>query len=416
MSYSKIGFVNDETEASAENFNHMEDGIEKAYGQLLLAVSNVAPEECVEGDKYFNTETNKIYTATGTDTWGTTGVDAELGVFYIVLESQNIYTYNGATLISVGGGAGGSGDSTPIGTVQAYAGSTAPNGYLLCDGSAVSRTTYKELFQVIGTTYGTGDGSTTFNLPNIKGKVVVMQDANDTDFDTLGETGGEKKHTLTIDELAGHQHNQVLVTGIPFGFNAPSGTGAFNVSVSGSAESGVNNLYTNSVGGSQPHNIVQPYIVLNYIIKVQKTEGEVLSEQLPVGTEVDFDGDASDIPIGWEEVDNVLYEDAIGTTGTVTLSKSRNNFRYIIITAEASGHSISVIVDKTANYAQIGSVYSALGINRTGFFAKLYDIGSTTITPNAYSTYVEVQINSNSGAINIERTDSLYIKKVVGYK
>jgi microcystin-dependent protein len=287
MAYTKTNWVNDQTELSAENFNHLEDGVEKAYGQLLLAVDSVAPEECVEGDKYYNTETNKIYTATGTNTWGTTGVDAELGVFYIVLESQNIYTYNGEKLISVGGGAGG-GDSTPIGTIQEYAGSTAPDGYLMCDGSAVSRTTYKDLFRVIGTTYGSGDGSTTFNLPNIKGRVVVMLDSNDTDFDTLGETGGEKTHTLTLDELP----RQV------FTFDGGN-TGNFSTQYVGTSGNAKGDIIT-----QQALNNLQPYIVLNKIIKVQKTAGEVLSEQLPVGTEVDFDGSASDIPIGWEQVES----------------------------------------------------------------------------------------------------------------
>ena len=128
MSYVKTNWVNDSTELNAENMNHIEDGIEQAYGQLLLTVDSEAPSECSTGDKYFNTETNKIYTATGTDTWGTTGIDAELGVFYIVLADQTIYTYDGTTLVSVGGGAGG-GDSTPIGTIEGYAGSTAPDGY-----------------------------------------------------------------------------------------------------------------------------------------------------------------------------------------------------------------------------------------------------------------------------------------------
>ena len=60
----------------------------------------------------------------------------------------------------------------PTGCVQAFAGQTTPNGWLLCDGSAVSRTDYAALFAVIGTTYGSGDGSTTFNLPNLVDKFV----------------------------------------------------------------------------------------------------------------------------------------------------------------------------------------------------------------------------------------------------
>ena len=72
----------------------------------------------------------------------------------------------------------------PIGSVQAFAGSTIPTGWLLCDGSAVSRTTYAALFAVIGTTYGTGNGSTTFNLPNLIN--IFIQGAGDSDHN-VGE-------------------------------------------------------------------------------------------------------------------------------------------------------------------------------------------------------------------------------------
>ena len=223
-------------------------------GVYLLAVDSTAPAECSTGDKYFNTTTNKIYTATGTDTWGTTGEDAELGVFYIVLDTQNIYTYNGSTLVSVGGGASGGGDTTPIGTVEAYAGTTAPNGYLLCDGSAVSRTTYADLYSVIGTTYGTGDGSTTFNLPNIKGRTVVMQDTTQTEFDTLGETGGSKY-------LQEHKHE----SGYRYG---AAGGGDWTAKASES-NGGGGVGYTSNAGTGNSGNL-QPYIVLNYIIKANK--------------------------------------------------------------------------------------------------------------------------------------------------
>ena len=65
---------------------------------------------------------------------------------------------------------------------------SAPTGYLLCDGTAVSRTTYAGLYAVIGTTYGIGDGTTTFNLPNMKGRVPVGYDITQTEFNTIGKT------------------------------------------------------------------------------------------------------------------------------------------------------------------------------------------------------------------------------------
>ena len=149
--------------------------------------------------------------------------------------------------------------SYPAGSISMYAGSTAPTGYLLCDGSAVSRTTYADLFTAIGTTYGTGDGSTTFNVPNVKGKVPVGRDSGDTSFDTLGETGGAKTHTLQVTEIPAHHHqgNKVTV--------CTAHTGATTGNVANDASG--TDWNTSDTGGGQAHNNLQPYIVFNYIIK-----------------------------------------------------------------------------------------------------------------------------------------------------
>ena len=145
----------------------------------------------------------------------------------------------------------------PLGGIVQYAGATAPDGWLICNGSAISRITYADLFSAIGTTYGSGDGSTTFNLPNLNGRVAVGYDSSQTEFDTLGETGGEKTHALTINEMPAHDH------GIKTLESASSGsqTGAANPYGSLSGRK------TEQTGGGQAHNILQPYIVLNYIIK-----------------------------------------------------------------------------------------------------------------------------------------------------
>lgn len=96
----------------------------------------------------------------------------------------------------------------PAGTISMYAGHTAPQGHLLCDGSEVLREDYPVLFSVIGTTYGAGDGSTTFNLPNLKGRVVVGVDESQTEFSELGLEGGAKTHKLTVAEMPKHTHTQ----------------------------------------------------------------------------------------------------------------------------------------------------------------------------------------------------------------
>lgn len=155
-------------------------------------------------------------------------------------------------------------EGIPVGTIHTYAGSTAPTGYMICNGSAVSRTTYSDLFDVIGTTYGNGNGSTTFNIPNLKGKVPIGYDSTDNDFDTLGETGGEKTHTLTTTEMPSHSHQNPHYV---VGSNAP-GYGNWEQNIgSGSSNAYLASAYSLETGGGQAHNNLQPYIVLNYIIK-----------------------------------------------------------------------------------------------------------------------------------------------------
>jgi microcystin-dependent protein len=95
----------------------------------------------------------------------------------------------------------------PPGVVVPYGGAAAPTGWLICDGSAVSRTTYSALFAIFGTQFGVGDGSTTFNLPDLRGRVPVGKNAGT--FATLGSVGGEESHALTVAELAAHDHGAV---------------------------------------------------------------------------------------------------------------------------------------------------------------------------------------------------------------
>lgn len=106
--------------------------------------------------------------------------------------------------------------------------SSPPEGWLECNGAAVSRTTYAALFAVVGTAYGAGDGSTTFNLPNMKGRVSVGLDRSgspDADFDAIGDSGGEKEVTLVASELPTHDHN--CASGGNHQHNLPeSGSGA----------------------------------------------------------------------------------------------------------------------------------------------------------------------------------------------
>lgn len=171
------------------------------------------------------------------------------------------------------GTAGGASDNFPIGSIIAYGGTELPNNWLICDGAEVSRTAYKDLFDNIGTAYGEGDGSTTFNLPDMRGKVGVGLAPADTYFNTLGKTGGEKTHTLTINEMPKHNHD----------ISRRTDTGSyFNLTSISSQNSQSYNVSTGDTGGNQPHNNLQPYSVINYIIKVSNITGYIDTSEAKV--------------------------------------------------------------------------------------------------------------------------------------
>lgn len=161
------------------------------------------------------------------------------------------YKVNGTNLTTV-----------PTGTVSAFAGSSAPTGYLLCDGSPVNRTTQAALFAVIGTTYGSGDGSTTFNLPDLRGRVVAGfgESLLGATADSLGDDNGliadTKTHTLTVAEMPSHTHT--FNGGVLKALAGDTGPTDEYADTGGT---------TSSTGGGQAHNNVQPTIILNYIIK-----------------------------------------------------------------------------------------------------------------------------------------------------
>lgn len=121
----------------------------------------------------------------------------------------------------------------PPGTLIAYAGQVAPPGYLLCNGQAVSRATYAALFAAIGTTYGAGDGSTTFNLPDLRSRVPLgFGQGVGLSNRTLAAKGGEESHTLTTAELPIHAHaadqaahSHLTAIGSAATGDAPWGTG-----------------------------------------------------------------------------------------------------------------------------------------------------------------------------------------------
>lgn len=236
--------------------------------------------------------------------------------------SAGYYFFDGSNWLQISSSAT---VTTPSGIISQYAGSAAPTGYLICDGSAISRTTYAALFTAIGTTYGTGNGSTTFNLPDLRQRVPVGKYTSGT-FTNLGATGGAENITLSTANLPSHTHdvnpasftstaegahthsiNPPSITTSTDGYhshdlsgtavsrygdsNSGNGGDGYANSVTGTVSAGSHShtidiaAFTSGAGTSHSHSIdvpnttstsagsgtsfsnVQPYIVLNYIIK-----------------------------------------------------------------------------------------------------------------------------------------------------
>jgi microcystin-dependent protein len=177
----------------------------------------------------------------------------------------------------------------PVGVVVPFAGSTSPAGWELCYGQAVSRTTYAGLFATIGTTYGSGDGSTTFNVPDMRGRVTAGKDDMGgtaasrltstvlTASNTLGATGGTQTHTLTSAEMPSHTHTQDAHShAVQRSNSAATSVGAdASTLYRAQANTGSGTYFdtqtataTNqNTGGGGAHQNTQPTIILNYIIK-----------------------------------------------------------------------------------------------------------------------------------------------------
>ena len=176
-----------------------------------------------------------------------------------------------------------------IGDIKAFAGSVLPSGWLLCDGSAVSRTTYSDLFAVIGDTYGIGDGSTTFNLPDLRGRFPI---GSDTTY-SIGETGGASTVTLTTDEMPSHSH-EFKYGGTAFTLNPDSSetTAGFTSAGTGGLWGGAgkrasaNTMLNTGSGGA--HNNMPPYLGLNYIIYAGNSNSSITNASIdifyPVGS------------------------------------------------------------------------------------------------------------------------------------
>lgn len=175
----------------------------------------------------------------------------------------------GGTFI-VGGRLSGEPGGIPIGAIMPFAGSTPPPGWLKCDGSAISRVTYSQLYAVTGNGYGAGDGSSTFNLPNLAGRFPLGEQGL-TWFQT--STGGADEVTLTTGQIPAHTHGSAGAHTHTYDPGSVStrdlGDFTAHIEVSDVQNTGSSGTHTHaSVGSGLPHENMPPYLVILYIIRV----------------------------------------------------------------------------------------------------------------------------------------------------
>jgi len=226
-----------------------------ADGKVVTTGGAVVPNDLLDGDVHQDTVVNSPVEGdiiVGIDQ-GAAGILWDVlprgsNGQYLQVQSDNSLAWVTISLVSV-----------ITGEIKLWGTASAPSGYLECDGSAVSRTTYAALFAVIGTTFGVGDGSTTFNLPNLKGRVPVGRGTGSgLTARTLAATGGEETHVLTDAEMPSHTHTVAVRS-------PTAGAGASDIALANAAAN--NTRTTSSAGSDDPHENMQPFIVMTYIIK-----------------------------------------------------------------------------------------------------------------------------------------------------
>ena len=175
------------------------------------------------------------------------------------------YDFSGANLTGIEG--------IPTGTIVPWSTGSVPTGFLECNGAAVSRSTYSALFAIISTTYGSGDGASTFNVPDLQDNVAVSKSNNKAiastgganTVQTTGNVGGSTgSHTLSTPEIPSHSHPSGASSGYPAYGNSPSARPGSTGSAGGGG-SHSHNMSANFTGDST--SVLQPYLTVMYVIK-----------------------------------------------------------------------------------------------------------------------------------------------------
>ena len=298
--------------------------------------------------------------------------------------------------------------SIPVGCGTVWFGKedAIPTHYVVADGSTLLIEEYQDLFKAYGTLYG-GDGESTFGVPNLKGRIVVQQNKSDTQFDTVGETGGSKY-------MQGHTHTTVQVDGVPIRLD--NGNGEQGYVIPFNAKGGSRSLYASTstnVPTSDQGNL-QPYIVANYIIKARQgvyTENLLnldeeykqlkqtveqlvtrLDNEHPIGSlyiSVNNTNPSTLYGGTWEQIEDTFLL-ACGTNYQAGTTGGESEHKLTIQEIPTHNHTMKITNDDSS--VDVDYAY------------PMYDYGKTNVWGNAFSqasgyasTRVQTHINNTGG-------------------
>ena len=375
--------------------------VDNSISSLSSSMNTRLNNKADKSDTYTKTETTEAINTAITGKADITYVDNKLD-----LKADKETTYTKEEVDKLVDNPTITGDTFPIGAITLWSGTTTPQNWLLCDGREVSRETYSELFAAIGTMWGAGDGSTSFNLPSYTDKFPLGA-GGDVD---LAETGGEKEHTLTVNEIPSHNHRT------PGAGNAAFANGGYTLQADSGGNNPAPNKTTESAGGGQPHNNMPPYAGSYYIIKAKQSAGVIANVVDTLESTSTTDALSANMgkKLSNASIGTILYDNETGTSNSFTLNDSAENYKFIEIYTKQvdyyNGYKSQRLYSPNGKKAQIN--YSSYHVDgdRVQFFGITVGFSGTSATISNKFGYVLGNVNYGTTA------DSVKVVRVIGYK